>query len=108
VELAELKGVALEEKSQGCMINKRRALTELETTSYYQDNKARFNMLSSDFFALKTTQEQERKQMEELMLRNEQFVKGQQVFCTVLGELREKITTLAMRMICLQGKYRKF
>ena len=52
-------------------------------------------MLASENAALKTTQEQERRQFEELMLRNEQLVKGHQVCCTVMGELRDKITTLS-------------
>ncbi len=52
-------------------------------------------MLVAENAALKTTQEQERKHLEELMLRNEQLVKGHQVCCTVMMELREKITTLS-------------
>jgi hypothetical protein len=71
VELAELKGVDYEKKSQGCMMKKRRTLTKLETTSWYHDTKARLKMLEFENAALKTTQEQERKQLEELMERNE-------------------------------------
>ena len=95
VELAELKGIDNEKQSQWCMIKKRRTLTKLETTSWWHDNKARLEMLAFENAALKSTQDEERKQFKDLMLRNEQLVKGHQVCCTVLGELREKITTLS-------------
>ena len=52
-------------------------------------------MLEVENAALKATYEQERQVVEELMDRNEQLVEGNRVCCTVMGELREKITKLS-------------
>ena len=54
---------------------KRRTLTKLETTSWWHDNKARLEMLAFENAALKTTQDEERKQFKDLMLRTEQLVR---------------------------------
>jgi hypothetical protein len=67
VELEERKGVDKEKKSQGCMIKKRKTHTKLETTSWWHDNKARLEMLAFENDALKTTQDEERKQLKDLI-----------------------------------------
>jgi hypothetical protein len=52
-------------------------------------------MLEVENAVLKATYEQERKAVEELIERNEQLVEGNRMCCTVMGELREKITKLS-------------
>jgi hypothetical protein len=95
VELAVLKGVVYETKSQGCMRKKKRKLMKMETTSCYQENEARISSLEDENSGLKATLEQERKQVEQLIDSNEQLDEGNRVCCRVMGELRDKITTLS-------------
>jgi hypothetical protein len=99
-EISELKGVVEQLRTeldniQGCMNKKRRTQIKSDRTNYYHEMKARATMVEDENAGLKFTLVQERKQLDDLMERNEELVEGNRVCCIVMVELRDKITKLS-------------
>jgi chromosome segregation ATPase len=99
-EISELKEVVEQLRTdldniQGCMNKKRRTQIKSDRTNYYHEMKARATMVEDENAGLKITLVQERKQLDDLMERNEELVEGNRVCCRVMGELRDKITKLS-------------